>query len=189
MPNWCDNHLRIYASDVADLSEFRDKVLSANKRSILEGLLPLPEEFGEDSHWRAWTDENWGCKWSDHETNVDVPLTWPFIGDDGQLCEGWIDYFFQTPWCPPEAGMTRISAMFPKLTFVLGYVEEGVGYCGASSFAEGERLSEFCIDADSIPEVAELIRLGQDDADGTNWELISEIVYDKSKQAMDLVRF
>jgi len=74
--------------------------------------------------WHSWQAANWGVKWGDSGTAVDVN-------------EDSIVVWCQTPWAPPSQGLQKISLLFPTLTFLLGYNEAGVGLLGAACFRNG----------------------------------------------------
>lgn len=153
MPNWCDNRLTV-SGPADDVHAFRAGVLPSAEGvpQILRSHHPMPEEleqttapdydaspehlaylietYGAD-HWYDWANSaaGWGTKWSDSET-VEVSYT-----------PGQVVYTFDTPWAPPDAGLTHISRRFPTLTFTLEYVEIGMQFSGTTVFRDGVVVS------------------------------------------------
>jgi hypothetical protein len=85
------------------------------------------EKYGHPT-WYEWNHENWGCKWSDNNTQLTVDRF------------GALDITFETPWSPPVAGFITISKLFPSLRFVLSFTEEGNFFVGAVGFLAGETV-------------------------------------------------
>ena len=203
MPNWCENSLTVYAADEESLAEFHTKLVQSGENSLLATFLPMPEELsnseGADADaliakygttdWYTWALSAWGCKWPD-ELHPENSVVMRPIFDVGTLVkEGWVDYYFQTPWSPPVNGVQTISKMFPKLTFVLGFKEEGVGFIGAASFAEGEMLLEISEDSDQIPRMKALILDGELEKEDPDWELVQQIMDDYLTECIQMVKF
>jgi len=89
----------------------------------------LMAECGYPS-WYEWQDANWGIKWGDCDSTIEADHSDVFIGS------------YDTPWSPfRESFFETISARFPNLKFTIGFREEGMGFVGAYSFANGETLS------------------------------------------------
>ena len=87
------------------------------------------KETGYQS-WYDWSIANWGTKWSPdvHDVLVDV-------GDD--LSMATVQH--QTAWGPAEGLILKLSKLFPALTFVESYIEEGMGFWGANVYINGEQ--------------------------------------------------
>jgi hypothetical protein len=161
MPNWCQNYLvitgpaeqlnklkkRAILWEVKDkkrikLSDFSLKRLVPTPRALLEYEAPnrgqagqtpaeiadtsrrLIEQYGYDD-WYHWNVHNWGTKW-----DVEAELN---ETDDGTA----LYYNFDSAWCPPIAGLAKISQDYPELTFELRYEEGGVGFYGHAIFQNG----------------------------------------------------
>ena len=135
MPNWCKNNLRIKdnGEKVLELLEY---VKDENGHFTMNKAVPMPEElkttsspvrdtvpdeerkrliemYGADN-WYDWSCKNWGVKWDANDSGF-----WK----DG---EDWI-ISFSTPWGPPCEFMKKLSAQFPKMTFILQFADEGIG--------------------------------------------------------------
>jgi hypothetical protein len=205
MPNWCSNELTI-SGDKEAISRFVAGVNKddSNNLLLIESYLPTPEDltvtmsgsFGDDSSpealelaakqksniekyghkdWYDWNIANWGTKWSDSDTDGGD------IYNDGTT----VSYTFQSPWGPPEEAFRRISAIFPELTFVLSFSEEGMGFYGATSFFNGEVAAEAGGDISSIEGYDE-IDFDSDDTDC--YEKAHELQQDAREEAMRLVQ-
>jgi hypothetical protein len=205
MPNWCSNELTI-SGDKEAISRFVAGVNKddSNNLLLIESYLPTPEDltvtmsgsFGDDSSpealelaakqksniekyghkdWYDWNIANWGTKWSDSDTDGGD------IYNDGTT----VSYTFQSPWGPPEEAFRRISAIFPELTFVLSFSEEGMGFYGATSFFNGEVAAEAGGDISSIEGYDEI---DFDSEDTDCYEKAHELQQDAREEAMRLVQ-
>lgn len=89
--------------------------------------------MSEDEDWYHWNCRNWGTKWdvavSDGDEYPDTRMEWT---DDNNVM-----YHFQTAWSPVEEALTKLSEMFPKLTFDYEYEEEQ-GWGGKAVIEDGE---------------------------------------------------
>ena len=205
MPNWCSNELTI-SGDKEAISRFVAGVKKDDSQELMliESYLPCPEEltvtmsggFADKNSpealelaakqksniekyghkdWYDWCCANWGTKWADSETDGGD------IYNDGTT----VSYSFQSPWSPPEEAFRQISAMFPELTFVLSYEEEGMGFYGATSFFNGEVAAEAGGDISSIEGYDE-IDFDSDDTDC--YEKAHELQQDAREEATRLVQ-
>lgn len=140
MPNWVFNNLDVIGNE-RDVLDF---VIKVGEGSILDTLLPLPDEAtkiielpnggtmgvfssprdgGIDGYQLAV--DTWGCKWPDSDTSIT------------RADPGWVQYSFETPWSPPIQGFSTVSTMFPTLTFLLSGREEQPAWCGYIVFRNG----------------------------------------------------
>lgn len=156
MPNWCSNNLSFYG-----MTEDMNKLLNVIKKEeadcgyeLLEKLYSTPQEllnvesnFSKDiteqqqelinkygaKDWYDWRIHNWGCKWSESELQIGQELT---TYDSGKTC---IAFNFDTPWGPPLEAFDKISMDYPNILICLYYEEPGMGFCGRTVWANGER--------------------------------------------------
>lgn len=150
MPNWCDNSLTV-TGDEAEITRFLTNVRHTEEDGthsyrILTSLVPCPQElmdtesgwsadpdaqaerhkkydeniakYGEKD-WYDWCNVNWGTKWSDCDTDMNF--------DDTTS----LGFSFNTAWSPPSEAFVKIGKLYPTLTFVLSYQEQGSCYAGA----------------------------------------------------------
>lgn len=80
------------------------------------------------ANWYDWQLENWGTKWGDSNTHIIERL------EDGS----GIILHFDTPWCPPTAGLAAIAKKYPDLQFLLKWSEPGACLRGDMLFRNGE---------------------------------------------------
>ena len=151
MPNWCHNDLTV-SGPLASREEFRIRSKSAEFELSFNSLVPIPDELrGEGerpaeaaireererkygaSSWPDWVDVNWGTKW-DIASEYPEPPT--FTEGDGTFL-----YSFYTAYAPPEAWLKKMAAMFPDLTFLLEYQEDG-GFTAGAITAHQDEYSE-----------------------------------------------
>jgi hypothetical protein len=71
--------------------------------------------------WYEWQIDNWGCKWGCCE--------FEWLSDDQTA------FFMMTPWSVPEPIFRKLVELFPRLTFVCHFVEEGMWIDGMETYA------------------------------------------------------
>lgn len=132
MPNWCKNNLKIKDNGEKVL-EILEILKDEKGEFTMNKVVPMPDElenttspnraseqeknkliekYGVDN-WYDWRLKNWGCKWDASDSGF-----WK-DGDD------WV-VSFSTPWGPPDEFMKKLSAQFPKVTFILQFADEGM---------------------------------------------------------------
>lgn len=150
MPNWCKNNLRIKdnGEKILELLEYvkdekgdftMNKAVPMPKEldttsSPVQDTVPeeerkkLVEKYGADN-WYDWRYKNWGVKWDASDSGF-----WK-DGDDWMIS-------FNTPWGPPCEFMKKLSAQFPKMTFILQFADEGIGSypLGQCTYINGEEM-------------------------------------------------
>lgn len=98
---------------------FENKIRYISKRKSDE----LISKY-EVNEWYEWQHQNWGIKWGDCETCL-------------EMIDGKIIGSFNTPWGPPVLALTKISKFFPLLTFEINYFEGGMGFQGIFIVSNG----------------------------------------------------
>lgn len=165
MPNWCENKLAV-VGPTEEVSAFGNKfgvnnlspgqwvnnLTPGQSRGLdslpfLEVFIPTPiveDESSEDEpkilpDWYEWRIENWGTKWDCSGLSLErrfFASNVPVNNDVTQVLE----LSFDTAWAPPEAGIAKISEMYPNLQFFLYFIEFGMGFEGYTLFRNGEVL-------------------------------------------------
>lgn len=135
-----------------------------NNKIVRKGLTDedcqrLVEQYGADG-WYDWRLSNYGCKWD---------CTIEQIKIDNEL----IHITFDTPWSPPETFIANLSAMYPSLQFTLAYCEQGSGYWGTTTFANG-RAIDMTGDDNGIYDDTTVERDDDDDYEYTLRECVAE---------------
>lgn len=82
--------------------------------------------------WYEWCVKNWGTKWDLSEMEFEA-------SDEG------VRIYSQTAWCPPLAGITKISEEYNLLHFSVDYSEEGMGFKGYAEIENGN-CEDKCIE-------------------------------------------
>lgn len=191
MPNHCMNTLWL-TGDVDQINDLIERVNNNkngdNELQILKTFHPCPVELLEtdatygkpkdEKHalqllqnkenygatdWYSWCIENWGTKWGDYETYYGVNEN------------GTHTYSFTSAWSPPVKGFEYISKMFPDITFIHHFSEEGMGFYGLVTYKGGAILMEESCDygnLDGYEKACEEDRY--DDA----WELVNDAMID-----------
>lgn len=180
MPNWCDNQL-ILVGPRADIDTFLGDTLvtGTDQYDIMGHLLPFPENLRscltvthgdvttttsvltEDGY--QWQVDHWGCKWGD----CDTTLTFVMDGPNG-TSEAILR--FDSPWSPPRKGIDTISALYPTLTFVLSYREDGLRFFGVATYRNGQDLFSQTVTNDDHPALATT-----DDREATVTEILATL--------------
>lgn len=118
IPNWA-----VMLAD-GEITQERHNELVSGRRKAYDTAQQILATTGF-TDWFSWQVANWGVKWGDIDTDVDV--------DGGSLF-----IRFDTPWGSPTEGLTQVSVLFPTLTFLVGYNEGGAGLLGAACFRNGD---------------------------------------------------
>lgn len=152
MPNHCHNTLWLRGDD-ADVKNFVKQLEDArtdNGYEILPTFYPCPVPLAEtkatfgkpndEDHaaqiqrnldqyghkdWYSWCIANWGTKWGDYDTYM----------TDAE--DDTVGFRFTSAWSPPIDGIAHVATLFPKIEFVLEYVEEGMGFYGITIYRNG----------------------------------------------------
>lgn len=151
MPNWCHSDLTV-SGPRASHEEFRIRSKGGEFEPPWTHLVPIPNELrdqaertgdvvlGEErerkygaSSWPDWVGINWGAKW---DVVSDYPEPPTCIEQDATLL-----YSFYTAYGPNEEWLKRVASMFPDLTFVLEYQEDG-GFTAGEITAHGNEYRE-----------------------------------------------
>lgn len=206
MPNWCSNNLTI-RGDETKISDLISRVTKTDDNGnvyydILGSLLPTPKDLQETMaggygrnedgtkkpeqieleakqeaniakyghrDWYDWNVANWGTKWGDSDTHI--------VGQYADM----VAFVFETAWSPPETGIANISKLFPELSFVIAYSEEGMDFYGATAFRNGEH-------AEAGGEVSHIEGWKQPDYDDDGWEDTQEQNQELLDDAIDEAR-
>lgn len=205
MPNWCSNNLDI-RGDKTQLKDFISRVTKKDDDGntyydILGSLLPTPRELQETmsggygrnedgtkkpeqieleakeqsniakfghKNWYDWNVANWGTKWGDSDTDLTEY-------DDS------IEFTFESAWSPPESGIKAISKLFPEMTFILSYREEGMDFYGATAFRDGEY-------AEHGGEVSSVEGMKQIDYEDDGWEDLQDRNHELLESAIEVAK-
>jgi hypothetical protein len=101
--------------------------------ALKEGQIALDnlEKYGHKD-WYDWKVSEWGTKWGAYDyTQIDR-------GD------GMVRIDYQTAWSPATPIISKLGEMFPKLTFVNSYMDEGWGYYGQHTVSGEGELDDDC---------------------------------------------
>lgn len=136
MPNHCENQLYCETANFNSIIEpFKSKDENGHDFLDFEKIIPIPndlkiecchgskdEELKEKyksnlkkhgfENWYDFSLNKWGTKWNSY--NCD-------FNEEGMR--------FSTAWSPPEAVIQELANKTGE-TFVLEYIEEGIGFCG-----------------------------------------------------------
>ena len=152
MPNWVNNRLKVKGEEervvefirrvagMPQVFEYDHKIHPMGDEQAPEvqvfsfhALVPIPEDILKtkpyDPDGINAEHELWGVKWG----ACDAKLVDRRVGE--------VNYHFDTAWSPPTVFLKTVSGMFPKLTFILDWLEEQ-GYNGTQVFRGGEMLED-----------------------------------------------
>ncbi len=168
MPNWCENDLTLIG-DEEEIKRFKKKAKGKNGLLDMNRFVTYPKKYkemddaaekhndkyystspeerqkmdesgqgymkdGYNSGGYQWCVENWGTKWNFSEISIEE-------SNENPTYEGaTIIYHFDTPWCPPNKVISRMSRKFPTLTFTLDYFEMGMAFAGTIILKDEEVL-------------------------------------------------
>jgi len=100
-------------------------------KDMQEGRMALEnkKKYGFQD-WYAWRISNWGTKWGAYEFHqID-------------RSEGRLIFEYQTAWSPAMPIISKLGTMFPSLTFVNSYMDEGWGFYGKHTVHFDEGVDE-----------------------------------------------
>jgi len=144
MPNWCNNVLFIRGADQRELAQVwredrpfqqlvpmpstwtKEEIEALNNTFRLQGMGVTTEEDA----WYWWRLDHWGTKW---DLNRDEITVVELEGDNGVETR----LRFDTAWSPPIPVIKAASALYPKLTLELVYVEPSMEFAGEATFVGG----------------------------------------------------
>ena len=136
MPNWCENEVEITFGDTTEYVTFRAQLgdletYLSDKETVgmFDRFYPTPPEMLDGQGWWDWRIENWGTKWN------------PTVNDI-QINDSFVLIRMETAWAPPRAFFMKLTELFPSATVNLSYLEEGMSFCGKSTFVKGEDINE-----------------------------------------------
>jgi hypothetical protein len=141
MPNHCNNKLALASGE--DLLSVLNPYLTHKGEDIIgcqeygfdfNKIIPEPKPEVED--WYGWRLENWGTKWEGYEGMFNWDQT---------------AYSFCTAWSPPLPIIKRLAEITGQ-TFVLGYIEEGMFFCGKYTAGRDFDHDDYYDDIKAAPE-------------------------------------
>lgn len=113
------------------------------------GGKPITQAMADDyqkrfgaTNWYDWRVKNYGTKWNLY--NITFSGLQP--QDDG-LCVAEFSYY--TAWSPATQYFINVSEQFPELTFTHEFADEGGGFVGEETIANGVIQSQTGYDWDS----------------------------------------
>ena len=117
-----------------DAGKFEDRELKYGKPFNLgitqEASDTLIAKYG-DNNWYEWAIRNWGTKWGAYDTGE-----WDVTVNENDNSSARVSY--NTAWSPATEFFKRASLLFPTLTFVTEYADEGELFVGETNFENGE---------------------------------------------------
>jgi hypothetical protein len=158
MPNHCNNQLTLASGE--DLLSVLNPYITLKGDDIIgcqeydfdfNKIIPEPKE--DDGDWYGWRVENWGTKWTGYE---------------GRFNEDQTTFSFSTAWNPPLPIIKKLAEITGQ-TFILGYIEEGMFFCGKYTASPEEDYDEYYNDIKSAPQ--EL----QDELGYEPWEEVESV--------------
>lgn len=159
MPNWNSSRTTITGPS-EDLREIIDRAANGDRIFSFEKFIPLPEylqngdlprnaddlvnslqgnrdhRYSSEYNWRI---AFWGTKWDlGEDTNL----------DDSQISKGKIVLEYETAWSPAVNFWVGLSELYPKITILDQYFEEGNSFIGEAVIHNGQ-LNDYSTDITS----------------------------------------
>ena len=136
MPNHCNNQLTLASGEniLNVLNPYLTLKGEDDYTFDFEKIVPEPEAVGES--WYDWRVQNWGTKWT---------------GYDGRFNDDQTAFSFCTAWSPPLPIIKKLAEITGQ-TLVLGYIEEGMFFCGKYTAGREFDHDEFYNDIKAAPE-------------------------------------
>lgn len=144
MPNWCNNTLTVSINSHSDIDlatkelqqfiQVHNCVYDSDEVEYPQELIRIPIDFtkenlpdihfsfsgslpipiDEENNWYKWCNVNWGTKWDVNEETIIYDISTDYI-----------EYQFETAWCPPSKWLENIYKNYPLLDFKLISDEAG----------------------------------------------------------------
>ena len=138
MPNHCNNQLTLASGE--DLLSVLNPYLiykGDGEYSLeFQKIIPMDEELLKGEDWYDWRVENWGTKWEGYE---------------GRFNEDQTAFSFCTAWSPPLPVIKKLAEITGQ-TLVLGYIEEGMFFCGKYTAGRDFDHDDYYNDIKAAPE-------------------------------------
>ena len=135
MPNHTENNLLLRIPTKEEASKIRnlltgDEFLNGGNEfyMTLSKIVPPPKEGGS----REWNIENWGTKWDCYASEIKLTD----YDEDGIL----IHFYFETAWSPPFPVIEKLAELFPDVSVLHRYADEGGQWEGVHFYKEGWRV-------------------------------------------------
>lgn len=145
MPNWVYTKMTV-SGDADSIKKFKEDASKENHISereydkgteyweIFNSIIPMPQEYPHT----IWAQSTyWGVKWGDCYTEL----------EDEHDTELVFNVYFA--WSIPDAGMIKISKLYPDLTFSLDMDEEGGFFWGEKVWKNGVVIEDKVLDEPS----------------------------------------
>ena len=155
MPNWCQNEVRVTATDRGKAEAFVDFVRYEQNYFSFERVIPMPKELkgtrsptdivSQEEYDRNPNQENrpitqemsdrfkteYGYdNWYDW-TNENWGTHWDADCEEVKIDDfGGVEYRFDTAWGPPEGIYNALRELFPKLNISWFYREDSMQMAG-----------------------------------------------------------
>jgi len=140
MPNHCNNQLTLASGEdiLSVLNPYitlkGDDIIGCHEYDFdFNKIIPEPKE---DDDWYGWRVENWGTKWEGYYGR--------FNGDQ-------TEFSFSTAWSPPLPVIKKLAEITGQ-TFILGYIEEGMFFCGKYTAGRDFDHDDYYNDIKSAPK-------------------------------------
>jgi len=135
MPNHVTNRLTIIG-DVEELLKIAagpDANGKTGHAISFNTFIPMPPDILRGDvgvretrpNWYRWSIDNWGTKWDAYDVNIQPT-------DNGAVIT------LDTAWSPPIPVINKIAELFPHLSIVHEFVDEGWNFAGETRYEKGQ---------------------------------------------------
>lgn len=104
--------------------------------------------------WYNWSVRNWGTKWNAYDVGE-----WEVIDVDENTVKAVI--YYETAWSPATELWCAVSENYPTLEFFHEFADEGGGFLGNETIANGSVIDEESFDWTSDAGIELLEKLGR----------------------------
>jgi len=110
------------------IKHLKDRVTDEHRK---EGEIALDniKKYGCQD-WYSWANKHWGTKWGAYDCK------------EVDRSEGKFVLSYSTAWSPATPIINKLGEMFPELTFVNSYMDEGWGYYGYHTVCVQDNINE-----------------------------------------------
>ena len=143
MPNHCNNQLTL-ANGGNILDVLNPYIIDAGEMGggyreyefDFQSIIPMGDELLKTNDWYDWRVENWGTKWN---------------GYNGIFNDDQTAFTFSTAWSPPLPIIKKLAELTGE-SFVLGYIEYGMFFCGQYKASPEGEYDDYYDDINNAPK-------------------------------------
>ena len=123
-----------------------DRLQKSNKElnelyKIGEKYVGYEKEYGAKD-WYDWSRQNWGTKWNAYDSNINI------------ISDSSVEIRFLTAWNGVPELISKLTEMYPELTFEYKFADEDMGYNTGEGYTDADGFTFYYNDNGSDEAMA-----------------------------------